>query len=80
VPADEGETDVVPDSALAPLHAPEAVQLVVLDEDQVMLAVVPRVIDVGETLIDAVGTGSGSVTVSVVVPVPDPCAFEQLRV
>ena len=60
-----------------PLHAPEAVQAVVFDDDQVSVVLLPRVMVPGEALIDTAGAG---LTVTVAVAFADPPGPVQLRV
>ena len=68
----------LPEVALAPDHAPEAVQEVAFVEDQVRVEDAPFAIDVGFAVSDRVGTGGGggvpdTVTVAdalVLAPVP----------
>ena len=55
----------VPESALVPVHAPLAVQLVAFVEDQVKIAVPPEVTDVVSALKVTVGV-AGAVTTTVV--------------
>jgi len=50
VPALVGVTVVVPLAASEPLHAPLAAHVVPLLEDQVIVALCPRVIEVGVTV------------------------------
>ena len=49
----------MPEVALAPDHAPEAVQEVAFVEDQVRVEDAPFAIDVGFAVSDRVGTGGG---------------------
>jgi hypothetical protein len=49
----------LPEVALAPDHAPEAVQEVAFVEDQVRVEDAPFAIDVGFAVSDRVGTGGG---------------------
>ncbi len=62
VPAAAGFTARLPDVASLPVHAPLAVQAVALVDDQLSVALLPRVIDVGETA--SVTVGAGACTVS----------------
>jgi hypothetical protein len=68
-----------PEVASAPDHAPLAVQLVALVDDQVRVLEPPLVTLVGLALIVTVGAG-GAVTVTVADCVAVPPAPEQLRV
>ena len=68
--------------ALAPDHAPEAVQLVASVEDQVSVEAPPLVTEVGLAVSDTVGTGGGGgapVTVTVADALALPPAPVQLR-
>jgi hypothetical protein len=51
--------DWLPESALLPDHAPEAVQEVALVEDQVSVEDAPLVTEVGFAVSDTVGAGGG---------------------
>ena len=51
--------DWLPEIALVPDHAPEAVQEVALVEDQVSVEDAPLAIEVGFAVSDTVGTGGG---------------------
>ena len=61
-----GETDCVPDIALAPDQPPLAVQDVALVEDQVRVEDWPLVMLEGEAEIDAVGAGETLETVTLI--------------
>jgi len=71
----EGLTLCVPEVALVPDQAPEAVQLVALVEDQVSVELDPLWIELGLAEIETVGAGVAAVTVTaaeaLVLP-PDP--------
>lgn len=77
VPVSVGVSVWVPVVASVPLHAPEAVQLVALVEDQVILVELPRSIEVGVRV--RVGAVGGAVTVKVSVLVAEePSALAQV--
>lgn len=54
-----GLTVIVPEAAIAPDQAPEAMQLVAFIDDQVSKLVPPTVIELGEAFRDTVGAGGG---------------------
>ena len=67
--------DWLPETALLPDHAPEAVQEVALVDDQVSVEDAPLAIDVGFAASDTAGTGGGggmpaTVTVTEVLALP----------
>jgi hypothetical protein len=72
----------LPEVALAPDHAPEAVQEVAFVEDQVRVEDAPFATDIGFAVSDTVGTGGGGGVLGTVTcadalrPPPDP---EQVR-
>ena len=80
VPIVVGETVMLPDPGSVPVHAPEAVQLVAFADDQVSVAELPTLIEVGATVTVGVGAVS-AVTVSVALAgVELPAASAQLSV
>jgi hypothetical protein len=56
--------DCVPLTALLPLHAPDAVQAFAFVADQVSVALVPLVTELGLALIETVGAGELTETVA----------------
>jgi hypothetical protein len=71
-------TVIEPDVGCSPDHAPEAVQVVTLEADQVSVAAWSVEIGVGETAIET--TGDGVLTVSVADCAVDPPAPVHVRV
>jgi hypothetical protein len=55
--AESTPVDCEPLTALVPLHAPDAVQAVAFDADQVSVELVPLAIELGAALIKTVGAG-----------------------
>jgi hypothetical protein len=78
-PAAAGVSLIEPDTASLPLHPPLAVHAVALVDDQVSVAEVPTVTDVGFTAMVTVGAG-GAVAVSVADALALPPAPVQVRV
>ena len=74
-----GPVDSLPEVALGPDQAPEAVHEVAFVEDQVSVEEPPFAIDVGFAVSDTVGTG-GSETVTVADALALPPAPVQVRV
>ena len=63
--ADSTPVDCEPLSVLLPLHAPDAVQAVAFAADQVSVALVPLVTELGAALIRTVGAGVAELTETV---------------
>jgi len=70
VPVVAGVTDKLPLVALAPVQDPEAVQLVALLADQLIVAEAPCLIEVGDTAMVTVGVGWLTVTETDLFTVP----------
>jgi hypothetical protein len=79
LPTAVGVSAAVPLTASAPLHAPLAVHDVALVDDQVRVALDPRMIGRGETEIVTVGA-AGAFTVSVAEALPVPPLPVQVKV
>ena len=75
-----GLTLSLPEVALLPDQAPEAVQAVALPDDQVSVLLSPALIEAGVALRLTVGAAGALATVTVTERLVVPCAPVQLRV